>query len=265
MNRVRPSRTAVVSALSLLFSASAAIAEPRFKTTLGYEYNQGSYGQSTDTRQHSLPFSLTLQNAGWSLQASSSWLSTRGPSDLISIDGSPTATSTGSTQGTDTNQGFGDTTLRIKKELAWGADKGIFLDINAAVRLATASSSANILHRKPDYSLQLDSFISRGRWMPMASLGYKWMGNGDNYAPRNVWLASAGIQYQLDNRCSLGGIADYRQRLTATGDPLQEVMGYLACPLNSDWTLTSYLLTGFSDSSLDQGAGIQLSWRQPRP
>lgn len=265
MNRMSPFRTAAVSALSLLVLAPIAVAEPRLKATLGYEYNQGSYGQRTDTRQHNLPFSLSVQNAGWSLQASSSWLSTQGPSDLISIDGNPTVSSTESTERTDTSEGFGDTTLRLKKELEWGADKGIFLDINGAVRLATASSSANILHRKPDYSLQLDSFISRGRWMPMVSLGYKWMGDGDSYAPRNVWLASAGIQYQLDNRCSLGGIADYRQRLTATGEPLQEVMGYLACPLNSDWTLTSYLLTGFSDGSLDQGLGFQLSWRQPRP
>ncbi len=263
MNRIRPARTAAVSALSLLILAPTVSAEPRLKATLGYEYSQGSYGQTTDTHQHNLPFSLSWQNAGWNLQASSSWLSTRSPSNLTFIDGDPSSISSTSTQ-TDTSEGFGDTTVRVRKELAWGADKGIFLDINAAVRLATASSSANILHRDPDYSLQLDSFISRGRWMPMVSLGYKWMGDGDNYAPRNVWLASVGAQYQLDNRCSLGGIADYRQRLTATGEPLQEVMGYLACPLNSDWTLTSYLLTGFSDSSVDQGIGFQLSWRQPR-
>ncbi|MCV6589075.1 MAG: hypothetical protein OIF57_08610 [Marinobacterium sp.] len=246
--------------------ANAAPATLRISS--GYEYTEGDYGYSTatesadvETHQHSLPLSINWQQNSWSLTVSSYWLHTEGPAGVINVDGSPTNSGSDNLKRSK-HRGFGDTTLRIKKELEWGAEKGVYFDLSTAVRLATASSDAGILHRSPDYTLQLDSFVPVGKWMPMLTVGHKWMGSGDNFTPDNVWLVSAGTQYQLNEKSSIGAIFDYRQRLTHQSEPLQELMSYVSYRMDKQWSLTGYLLNGFSDSSIDRGIGLQISWRQ---
>jgi len=261
-NGVLPNKqvSAIATCVALSLATTELCAQDRYRITFGYEYTEGDYGQTQDTEQHSLPFSLSWQRDKWTVQASSYYLNSEGPSSVSVTDSSVTTTDSSDT-GVEKDSGFGDTTLSVRRELPWGAEHGLYLDINAAVRLPTASESSGILERDPDYSTRLDAYLVKGRWLPLASIGYKWMGDGDEYDARNIWQASAGAQYQLGNQCSVGGIYDYQQSSSSSGDALKELVGYVACPLNSQWSISTYFLTGFTDSSVNYGGGIQLSWQ----
>lgn len=229
------------------------------RLSFGYEYSQGDYGQTTDTQQHSMPLSISWQQDSWHLQAHSAYISDSSPDNLVNIESNVSSSDNPSDQRRH-DAGLGDTTLTVRKELDWGADHGIYLDLSSSVRLSTASSSSNILKRDKDYSLVLDAFTVQGRWLPLVSVGYKWLGDGENFAPRDIWLASLGTQYQLDNQCYLGAIADYQQAVTSSSEPLKEVFAYVGCPLSTQWVISPYVLAGFSDSSVDYGMGLQFVW-----
>lgn len=245
-------------ASALLFSLPSFSADD-LRIGVGYEFSQGDYGQTTDTKQHSIPMSLSWQQDSWHLQASSSYISSSGPDNLVNVD-SNVSTSSGNPNQQRHDAGLGDTTLSVRKELDWGANQGIYVDLNASVRLATASSSSNILKRDEDYSLVLEAYTVHGRWLPLMSVGYKWLGDGENFIPRNIWLASLGAQYQLANQCYLGAIADYQQAVTSRSAPLKEAFTYFGCPLSAQWLVSPYVIAGFSDSSVDYGIGVQLVW-----
>ena len=245
-------------ASAFLFSLPAFCADD-LRIGVGYEFSQGDYGQTIDTKQHSIPMSLSWQQNSWHLQASSTYISSSGPDNLVSIENN-VSTSSGNPNQQRHDAGLGDTTLTVRKELDWGANQGIYVDLSSSVRLSTASSSSNILKRDEDYSLVLDAYTVQGRWLPLMSVGYKWLGDGDNFTPRNIWLASLGAQYQLANQCYLGAIADYQQAVTSNSTPLKEAFAYFGCPLSAQWLVSPYVIAGFSDSSVDYGMGVQLVW-----
>ena len=249
--------TRICSALLLIAAPSLWASDLRLGA--GYEYSTGDYGLSQDTRQHAVPLSVSWYDNGWLLQASTSYISRSGPESVVVYDGGATVV------GEDTttlrrDAGLGDTTLGVRRELSLGAEQGIYLDLGMSVRLPTASSSTNIISRSADYSLTLDAYTPYDRWLPFASIGYKWMGDSASFTPDNIAIASLGVQYQLNPACVTGAIMDYQQAISSSSEPLQELYLYANCHLSPQWAVSPYLLKGFSDSSLDYGAGLQVFW-----
>lgn len=245
-----------------LLSLAAQAETPVVKLTAGYEYSTGDYGQAEETRQHYYPFSLGWQQNDWTLKASSSYLRSEGPASVQgSADGALINPDAGSQTGD--YQGFGDTTLTVLRALHAGDDAGIYLDLGASARLPTASSDSGISHRDPDYSLWLDGYTVMGNWLPMATLGYRWMGDGSGFVTDNIWLLSLGAQYHYSDDCAAGALVDYQQAVNQDNEALQELFGYISCQLDAQWSLSTYMVAGNSDSSVDHALGFQLSWRQP--
>lgn len=251
---------AFLFASALCAFAPAIVAQDSVKLNLGYEYSRGEYGLTQTSRLRYLPFSLAWQSGGVEWKVSSAYLKSQSPESLLIVDDSSPVNVSTLSEEMVSRSGFSDTTLNVRKELEWGADKGIYLDFTGAVRLPTASSGLNVAQRSADYRVQLDAYIDRGRWLPIMGIGYRWMGDGDGITTDNVWQATLGLQYQLSSQYQVGAIYDYRQSST-NGDALKELMSYLTYRPGKDWSLTGYLLTGFTDNSLDFGSGVQLSYR----
>lgn len=235
-------------------------ASPTMKLSLGYEYSQGDYGLSKESRYYYYPFSFTWQQAGWKAKLSSAYLSTRGPENLQIVDDGGVRSSATTSLETADYAGFSDTTLSMTRELDWGAAQGVYLDATVAVRLPTAQSSLNIAKRSSDYRFQLDGYIPLGNWMPIMGIGYRWMGDGSDIETRDVWQSTLGVQYSFNHLAQVGLIYDFRQSSTQ-GEPIKELMAYWSYKLSNQWHATSYLLTGVSDNSLDSGGGIQISYQ----
>lgn len=250
----------ITMSVLMLALAESTLANDQIRASLGYEYNQGDYGNETTTKEHLLPFSLSWQHDDWAFKVSSAYINSEGLDYISSTQDSGEVDAEQVVQ----HQGLSDTTWSVRKELPWGVEQGIYWDLTFLARLPTATSSS-VLYREADFGILLDLFWQQGRWFPMFSLGHKWMGDGDDLSLTNIWLVSAGAQYQFENQCSLGSILDYQQASSSDGVALNELMTYYSCPINGTWSVSPYFLTGFSDSSVDYGAGVQLTWRMDNP
>lgn len=229
------------------------------KLTLGYEYSRGEYGYNDITRLWYTPFSLAWYEGGTELKVSSSYLRSQGPENVV-IDDSGLITTGDEQQSIVSRSGFSDAVLSIRQELDWLAASGVFIDVTAAVRLPTASQSLNYAKHSADYRVQLDAYLAYGDWLPIFGIGYRWMGDSDELATNDIWNATLGVQYYYENNVQSGLLYDYRQSSTG-GESLKELMAYISYQPDKQWSLTGYLLSGYSEGSVDFGSGLQLSYR----
>lgn len=242
----------------LLIFPAASLAQD-IQITVGSEYIEGKYEYETTTWQNSHFATVKWVRDTWSVKASISHLHSEGPAGVNDESGRNTPSS----QTTQRYQGWGDLSLTLTKELEWesAARKGLFFDLSASSRLSTAESTSGISDHDPDYTLMLDSFAIQKQWLYMASVGYRWNGTRDYSQISNQILVSTGIQYSGYQTCKPGLLLDYRQSSYSGTASARELMAYSTCPLNPNWSVMPYLLTGFSDNSPDLGAGLQLSWK----
>ena len=253
----------VSGALVLLSVSLHSIADDRIQVISGYEYSQGDYGQTLTTYEHLIPLSISWQRDDWQIKVSNGLIRSEGPVNTVAAtDGVvlDEAVSDSDDGPLVNHRGIMDTYLAFRKELPWGEAYSLFMDLNLTTRLPTASGD-NVIERDPDYEIMLDLFWQQDRWLPMLSVGYKWLGESDEISLNDVALLSLGLQYTLTDQCQLGGLLDYQQASSSTSDAVQELMFYGNCRMDKQWSLSPYLLSGFSDSSVDYAIGVQLIWR----
>ncbi|MBB1489199.1 hypothetical protein [Oceanospirillum sediminis] len=231
-----------------------------FIISTGYEYSQGKYDYDDNTRQHSQFLALKWHTESWSVKISNSYMDSEGPAGISDNDSGLSQLS-----GTEDTRykGWGDTRITMTRELNWdqAARQGIFLDLTAGVRLATAESSTGISDHDPDFDLVLDAYWSQPQWLTILSAGYRWSGHRHSISTKDAYMLAAGLQYQNKAQCKPGVIYDHRQSIYPGIAAINELMVYARCQLGSAWSVMPYALTGFSNNSLDNGGGIQLSMR----
>ena len=71
-------------------------------------------------------------------------------------------------------------------------------------------------------------------------------------------MASVGGTYKFTADVNGGLFFDYRESAIGGSDSIQELTGFVSRRITDDWRLQVYVLTGFTDSSPDWGAGIQM-------
>lgn len=246
-------------AVVLISMSSTLQAYGQLRLSTGYEYSHGDYGQTLTTYENLIPLSLSWQQDDWQIKVSNGLIDSKGPANTASV--SDGVVLEGEDESPVHHQGIMDTYLSVRKELPWGDGHGLFWDLSLTTRLSTASND-NIVERDPDYEVMVDLFWQQDRWLPMLSVGYKWLGEGEDISLDNVALFSLGAQYTLTDHCQLGAIFDYQQASSSISDSVQELMAYGACRIHSQWSISPYLMTGFTESSVDYGLGVQLVWRQ---
>ena len=238
---------------SCLVSFSA-MGEGKLSMSTGFEYSSGDYGEATDTETWVVPLALKYQNGPLTLRMSTSWLHVSGPG-TVTPEGEPIVGSGTNT----TEQGMGDLYTTVSWALLDDRDHVLGMDVGAKVKFATADEDKYLGTGETDYALFAEVFKPVGAWYPMFKLGYSWRGDPEAYDYRNVWFGSVGTNYRISKNYSLGAFYDWRQKLTASGNPISEAMVYFNTRLSDHNKLNMYMISGFSDASPDWAAGMSFT------
>ena len=247
------------SKILLLLGGTALQAESSWKVSTGYDFSNGDFGSTQQTEITSVPLNISWKQGAWSLKSSVSYVELSAPESIIIADGVTNTTT--ETQIVTQQSGLSDTSFTVKYELDSDSSRGLFLDLSTKFKLPTGDEDKGLSSGELDMTFQIDAAWAKQQWMPFASIGYRVTGDSDSYQPDDVWLASVGGQYQLNASIALGGLFDYRQAYSSSSDDLQELMIYSSHKLGKDYRMTLYGVKGFSDSSIDNGAGISMSVR----
>jgi hypothetical protein len=236
--------------------------EPRiFKFTTGVDYSSGDYGDPIDTDILYVPFTFGYERYPLTMKATISWLQIDGPGSVIGGGEGATPITGGAAATATTESGFGDTWLSLGYSVDAIPPELFHLDLVAKVKAPTADEDRGLGTGEWDYTLQADFFKSMGKFSPLATVAYKIKTDSPTLKLDNVWYASVGGAYQINQPTSMGLTLDYQEAATDTADDALELFGYVSYALSPSWSLTGYGYGGFTDGSPDQGFGAQIRYK----
>src|SRR5262249_39563274 len=155
---------------------------PRFKLSLGYHYSSGTYGTSDTTEIAYIPLIAKAEVGHWSIQGTLPYLRINGPPGFVQGPNGPIQTTGGE------NDGLGDVLLRgwytIDTQTVWMP----FVDLVGLIKFPTASRADGLGTGKFDYGVESEFFWSAGRFIPFATIGYRFLGSPPGTDLDNVLL-----------------------------------------------------------------------------
>lgn len=236
---------------AMLLMSSAQAADNTFSLSTGLDYSVGNYGETQDTETWFLPVNLKYKRDRYTFKLGTAYLWVRGPQN-VTPDGEP-LTGGGVAKMT---HGAGDVTASLTANLLDEEKTTLDLDLVGKIKFATASTSKALGTGENDYALQASIYKTLNAWGPYLDLGYRWKGDpaGVNY--RNVWYGTIGASYRFSKLWSAGADYSWRDKLTATSEPLSEATLYAHYRISDDKRLNLYGSAGFSDASADWGIGL---------
>lgn len=222
--------------------------------SLGFDYSEGDYGDSTDTEILYIPFTARYDTGPWTYRFTLPYVSITGPGNVIpdiGAIGGRTATTRRTTE-----SGIGDFVASATYNLMPGGGTAPIVDLTGKAKLPTASESKGLGTGEMDLAAQVDVYkLMAPQITGLATLGYTMLGDPPGVELRNVFYGSLGAIRQIDNRTSFGGTFDFRQRTSQFGDPQRELVGFVSYRANAGWRVQSYVVKGLANGSPDWGIG----------
>jgi hypothetical protein len=239
------------------FGANAWAEESLATAYLGTEYSRGKFGQAVVTETWLYPVSVKYEQGPYTLKASISYLTIKGPANVVG--GGDDFIALGGTAATRSVSGWGDLVVSG----AWSAYESAaarwLVDLGAKIKFGTADATRGLGTGENDYSLQVDAYKGLGPGTAFATLGRRKMGDPAGTDLRDPWFASIGWSQRLSPRTSVGLMYDFRQPVVAGHEPAREVTAFVSRKLGSTWKLQGYAVGGFSTASPDAAIGLMLS------
>ncbi|NQD92194.1 hypothetical protein HP532_05935 [Pseudomonas sp. CrR25] len=236
----------------LLVSLAVPAQAEGFAVSTGLDYSRGKYGTSTTSETWYVPVIAKYDSGPMFYKLTIPYLRITNPS--VGPDGEPLPGGCGSVE-----KGLGDTVLSAGFALLHGnRGDGLMVDLVGKVKLPTADEDSCLGTGKTDYSVQVDLAQAFGAITGFATLGWKKFGDPSDTNFRDPIFASLGFVTRLAPATSVGAAYDWRQKVTSTGDEIQEFTLFLTQRLNPSWKVQLYALRGFSDASPDSGGGVLL-------
>ena len=239
-----------------LFCGHAFSEEGQWKYSSGFDYSSGDYNESTDTTMLYIPFGASYTLDSWTGKITTGWLRIDGPGNVVD-DG--VILPGGSRDGAES--GIADTWAALSYEVESFPSELGFVDLTGKIKFPTADKDKGLGTGEIDYALQLDYAYAAGQLTPMVTVGYKFRGDPDGYDLNNALYLSAGGDWRYSNKVHLGASLDYQQASSDGYDDPLELFTYLTRKVNKNWVLSPYLYFGLSDSSADQGGGVQFVYK----
>ncbi len=229
-------------------------AETRFGA--GIEYTRGDYGTDVDTSTWYVPLSLSYASDNYSLGLTVPFVVVSGSSEVSGVRGSGHgAGNSVATTDTRTDAGVGDVLGRASLQLLAEGPGTPWLAITVKVKFGTASADKNFGTGENDYAMQLE--MAKGRFD--ALLGYNVLGDTDSVDYDNVTYGAVAWTVPMNRQWSLRSEYYMEQPALSSGDPVQELTFSFDTSLDAGRDLSIYFIKGFSDSSVDWGAGVMFS------
>jgi hypothetical protein len=228
----------------------------QYRASVGVDYSSGHYGSATPTDIVYSYASLRAAKGPWTIKLVVPWIALWGPAVLL--EGASGSVASGVSRKTS---GMGDMSLAATYAVQKFADKGLFIDFTARLKLPTASFNKGLGTGQTDAAVQIDLAQTIGKFMPFVTFGYKANGRPHGYRVRDVVYGTAGLQYNVNDRISAGALFDYRQAAIRTAEDPRELTPYVNVKIGTKWMLNAYGVVGFSRNSPSAGGGAVLSYR----
>jgi hypothetical protein len=243
----------------LILLCSVAVAEdetPRLALAAGAEYTTGTYGGDEDIEDFYVPLKATIDYKRLSFRLTVPYLSVRAPEGtVVTGPGGEPIPGTGEIV---TNSGIGDVLASVTVlDVIRNRRLGFAMDLTGKVKFGTADVEKGLGTGENDFTAQADflKFADRVTWI--GSIGYKFRGQPPGAVLDDALLASAGGIYRFTRDTRAGMFFDYRES-SIGADPAQELSVFFSNRLSADWRLQVFAFKGFTDSSADWGAGLQV-------
>lgn len=221
--------------------------------SLNVDYAEGKYGDTEKSTSWTIPLIIKQQIGDFGLKLYLPYVRATG----TAISGGDRFTLTKQTQ-----EGFGDAVLTLTYDFVGNAASGLVIGVGSKTKLPTADKENDLLTTgKIDQSLLLDVLYPLGESSAFAVVGRTKKGDPDGVDYRDPWFSTLGFSHRLSDAVNLGAMYDYRQKLTASGDPVSEATLFVERKFAERYKLQGYLVRGFSDASPEAGAGLTLSTR----
>jgi hypothetical protein len=233
------------------------------KASLGYHYNIGDYGSSESTAIHYVPLVITADIERWRVQGTIPYLEISGPAGVIEGPNGPIQTNNGK------SSGIGDLLLRaaylVPMQALVPAPYAThpwmpFVELIGVVKFSTASRSKGLGTGEFDFGFESDLTWVLGRFMPFATVGFRYLGSPPDEHLDNVFVGSLGGLYRILDRLSAGLLFDYRQSPSPSTGQRMDLVPYVSWIFSPPWSLDGYVSAGLADGSPDVGVGFQIGY-----
>ena len=230
---------------------------PKFTVSGAAEYATGTYGGDIDIDDIYFPFSGTMDSQRFSLRLTVPYLSVSAPEGTVILG--PGGQPIPGTGDRTTNSGLGDIIASATiYDVVYNRKRDFAIDLTGRVKFGTADVDKGLGTGETDYSVRADFLKFWEKFTLLGALGYKFRGNTADTSFNNVVTASAGATYKFTVRLRGGVFFDYRDSAISGNDSIQELSVFLSNKVSERWRLQVYMMTGFTDSSLDWGGGIRI-------
>jgi hypothetical protein len=229
----------------------------------GFNYSSGNYGTTTDTEITSIPISAAYDTGPWTLKLTVPYVRITGASDVVVGLGRARrgrAPATATTSVVRTTSGLGDVVAAATYNFYNNSAAQMGADVTGKVKFGTADKDKGLGTGENDYVLLLDVYKKIGQWTVFGGVGYTDLGSSPDIPLRDVFNASAGTTFKINDMSNAGMAYDYRQRSSATGFAQSELTAFYIRKFDKAWKGQAYLLKGFSDGSPDWGGGVSVGY-----
>lgn len=226
---------------------------PQHRLAIGVFASEGDYGEADSTTMLALPVSYKLSHAHWSFRLATALVRIQGPGnvDLASVPA-------GGATRTEAEAGIGDVFVSSSRVFSNRA-MNMWWEPYGKVKIPSG---------EPDKGLGTGEFdwefgAELSRRMGAASFAftkgaYRWRGDSSVVELNDGLSAGVGWMYAATQDWRGGVMLDYRRAASATSSPAREVTVFATHKLNTQRSVTFYLIGGLSDASPDIGGGLQL-------
>lgn len=230
--------------------------DSRFTLSIGTEFTSGNYGGDVDIEDTYIPLTAMFDYGNVAFRLTVPYLSVDAPEGTIFDSGGEPLPGFGAMT---TESGLGDVVGSVTLFDVINSQRlGLTMDLTGKVKFGTADEEKGLGTGENDYTVQADfyKFVDEFTWL--GSVGYKFRGDPTGIDLDDVLMASLGGSYKFTPDVHSGFVFDYRESAISGSDSIQELSGFVSRRLSEDWRVQVYALTGFTDSSPDWGAGLQI-------
>ncbi|MDJ0789432.1 MAG: hypothetical protein QNK05_21715 [Myxococcota bacterium] len=232
------------------------------------DWSRGDYGDPVDTDLLHVPVQLRYLFYGFGLTptkhdffelgASLPYLSVDGPAEIFFEESGELAARK------EKEDGLGD--LRLFATWLYAPEPESTLpaaEWSVSWKIPTASRSRGLGTGEHDVSLELALSKTLGAFSPFASLGYRFLGDSDDFSLRSGPFATLGLGYRPIQEVSVGLLYAYTRASLPSRDDAHELIPYASWRVSRDFRVEPYASARITGYAPDVGAGVRFRYFVP--